>query len=290
VGQGRFDVKVEVDSRDEIGELAATFNDMAHELDAREKALRDAQAQLIQSEKLAAFGQLGAGIAHEVKNPLAGILGYVQLSLRKTEPDTALHNNLKVIEKETKRCRTIIDNLMKFARQEKVEMKPLGLNGVVEETAALVDHQLGMHGIRLEKELGQGLPAILGNANQLQQILLNLVLNAQQAMEGTQGKIRITTCRAEDGRAEVRISDTGPGIPKEIQARLFEPFFTTKPAGKGTGLGLSVTYGIVKDHKGEILVESEPGQGATFVLRFPAAQEDGNGARNGESGRHSSGG
>jgi signal transduction histidine kinase len=290
VGQGRFDVKVEVDTRDEIGDLAATFNDMASGLNSREKALKEAQAQLIQSEKLAAFGQLGAGIAHEVKNPLAGILGYVQLSLRKTEPDTVLHNNLKIIEKETKRCRTIIDNLLKFARQEKVEMKPVGLNGVVEETAALIDHQLGMHGIRLEKELAQGLPAILGNANQLQQILLNLVLNAQQAMEGTQGKIRITTDVAADGRAEVRISDTGPGIPKEIQARLFEPFFTTKPAGKGTGLGLSVTYGIVKDHNGEILVESEPGHGATFVIRFPAAREGGNGNGAGESGTHSANG
>ena len=281
VGHGRFDIQVEVDTRDEIGELAASFNDMASELDTREKALKEAQAQLVQSEKLAAFGQLGAGIAHEVKNPLAGILGYVQLSLRKTEPDTVLHNNLKVIEKETKRCRTIIDNLLKFARQERVEMKPLELNGVVEETAALVDHQLGMHGIRLEKELAQGLPAIFGNANQLQQILLNLVLNAEQAMEGKQGKIRITTGRTGEGRAEVRISDTGPGIPKEIQARLFEPFFTTKPAGKGTGLGLSVTYGIVKDHQGEILVESEPGQGATFILRFPGVKEGGNG--NGES-------
>jgi two-component system, NtrC family, sensor kinase len=160
----------------------------------------------------------------------------------------------------------------------------------VEETAALVDHQLGMHGIRLEKELARGLPAILGNANQLQQILLNLVLNAQQAMEGTQGKIRIATGVAADGRAEVRISDTGPGIPKEIQARLFEPFFTTKPAGKGTGLGLSVTYGIVKDHNGEIVVESEPGHGATFVIRFPAVREGGNGNGAGESDRHSENG
>jgi signal transduction histidine kinase len=109
-------------------------------------------------------------------------------------------------------------------------------------------------------------------------------------MEGTQGKIRITTDVAADGRAEVRISDTGPGIPKEIQARLFEPFFTTKPAGKGTGLGLSVTYGIVKDHNGEILVESEPGHGATFVIRFPAAREGGNGNGAGESGTHSANG
>jgi signal transduction histidine kinase len=149
-----------------------------------------------------------------------------------------------------------------------------------------------MHRIRLEKELARDLPAILGNANQLQQILMNLLLNAQQAMEGTGGKIRITTGRTGDGRAEVRVSDTGPGIPKEIQARLFEPFFTTKPAGKGTGLGLSVTYGIVKDHEGEILVESDPGQGATFILLFPPGQEgvNGNANGNGESGTRSANG
>jgi signal transduction histidine kinase len=284
VGHGRFDVKVDVESRDEIGTLASSFNEMASELNAREKALLAAQAQLIQSEKLAAFGQLGAGIAHEVKNPLAGILGYVQLSLRKVEPESPIHNNLKVIEKETRRCKTIIDNLLKFARQEKVAHEPIEVNRVAEDTAALVDHQLGMHQVRLEKALAESLPRVLGNANQLQQVLLNIILNAEQAMEGKPGTIRIETAGQEDGRVEIRVRDTGPGIPKEIQARLFEPFFTTKPAGKGTGLGLSVTYGIVKDHKGEILVESEPGQGATFIIRLPAVQPGesaGNGSRTG---------
>ena len=284
VGHGRFDVKVDVESRDEIGTLASSFNEMASELNAREKALLAAQAQLIQSEKLAAFGQLGAGIAHEVKNPLAGILGYVQLSLRKVEPESPIHNNLKVIEKETRRCKTIIDNLLKFARQEKVAHEPIEVNRVAEDTAALVDHQLGMHQVRLEKELAENLPRVLGTANQLQQVLLNIILNAEQAMEGKPGTIRIETAGQEDGRVEIRVRDTGPGIPKEIQARLFEPFFTTKPAGKGTGLGLSVTYGIVKDHKGEILVESEPGQGATFIIRLPAVQPGesaGNGSRTG---------
>ena len=270
VGQGRFDVKVDVESRDEIGTLASSFNEMAGELNAREKALLSAQAQLIQSEKLAAFGQLGAGIAHEVKNPLAGILGYVQLSLRKVEPESPLHGNLKIIEKETKRCKTIIDNLLKFTRQEKMDRMPVDVNEVIKDTSALVDHQLGMHQVRLEKSLAEGLPPILGNANQLQQVLLNLVLNAEQAMEGKPGVVRLETERMDGGWVEVRVRDTGPGIPKEIQSRLFDPFFTTKPAGKGTGLGLSVSYGIVRDHEGEIRVESEPGEGALFRIRFPA--------------------
>jgi signal transduction histidine kinase len=278
IGQGRFDVKVDVASRDEIGTLAASFNDMAAELSAREKALLESQAQLVQSEKLAAFGQLGAGIAHEVKNPLAGILGYVQLSLRKLEPESALHNNLKIVEKETKRCRTIIDNLLKFTRQEKVAQEPTDVNQVAEDTAMLVDHQLGMHRIRLEKALAEGLPRIVGNANQLQQVLLNIILNAEQAMEGNPGTVRIET-EGKDGMVEIRVRDTGPGIPKEIQAKLFDPFFTTKPAGKGTGLGLSVSYGIVKDHRGDILVRSEPGQGACFILRIPAMPDAGGAGR-----------
>lgn len=277
VGQGRFDVEVDVESRDEIGTLASSFNEMASELNAREKALLAAQAQLIQSEKLAAFGQLGAGIAHEVKNPITGILGYVQLSLRKVEPETPLHNNLKIIEKETRRCKAIIDNLLKFTRQEKAAREPVEVNRVAEDTAALVDHQLGMHQVRLEKDLAENLPRVLGNANQLQQVLLNIILNAEQAMEGKPGTIRIETAGREDGRVEIRVRDTGPGIPKEIQARLFEPFFTTKPVGEGTGLGLSVTYGIIKDHKGEVLVESEPGQGATFIIRLPQVQPERNG-------------
>ncbi len=274
IGRGRFDVHLDVDSRDEIGTLASSFNEMAAELSAREKALLESQAQLVRSEKLAAFGQLGAGIAHEVKNPLAGILGYVQLCLRKLDPENPIHANLKIVEKETKRCRTIIDNLLKFTRQEKVAMEAVDPNQVAEDTATLVDHQLGMHRIRLEKELAEDLPRIVGNANQLQQVLLNIILNAEQAMEGNPGTVRIET-EGKGDHVEIRVRDTGPGIPKEIQARLFEPFFTTKPAGKGTGLGLSVSYGIVKDHKGDIIVDSEPGKGACFILRIPAARAEG---------------
>lgn len=269
VGKGHFDIQVEPSSRDEIGELAQSFNRMASELNTRERALLEAQAQLVQSEKMAAFGQLGAGIAHEVKNPLAGILGYAQLSLRKVEPQNPLHGNLQIIEKETKRCRNIIENLLKFARQEKVAYQKLSVNQVVEDTAALMDHQMGIHQIRLEKELADGLPAVQGNANQLQQVLMNLLINAQQAMEGHPGRVTLSTKLSGADGVEIRVADTGPGIPAEIRHRLFDPFFTTKPAGKGTGLGLSVTYGIIKDHKGEIRVESEPGQGATFIILLP---------------------
>jgi len=274
VGKGDFDINVESsNSRDEIGELADSFNKMAYELDTRAKALHEAQSALIQSEKLAAFGQLGAGIAHEVKNPLAGILGFAQLSLRKVEKDNPLHKNLLTIEKETKRCKAIIDNLLKFARQEKVAFDLTNINDVVEESIAIMDHQLGIHKVKVEKELAVDLPQIMSNGNQIQQILMNFMLNSEQAMNGEPGLITFTTHLLNESTLELRIQDNGPGIPEDIQAKIFDPFFTTKPAGKGTGLGLSVSYGIIKDHKGDIRVESAPGEGTTFVITFPIAGE-----------------
>jgi signal transduction histidine kinase len=134
---------------------------------------------------------------------------------------------------------------------------------------AIVDHQLGLQKVRLETEFASGLPRIMGNANQIQQVLLNLMINAQQAMNSEPGLVRISTRMMDSKEVEIRVSDTGSGIPKEIQSKIFEPFFTTKPTGKGTGLGLSVSYGIVKDHKGNISVESEMGKGTTFVIVFP---------------------
>ena len=271
VGQGNFGIQVTPSSNDEIGELASSFNQMTDELHSREIALNKAQEQLVQSEKMAAFGQLGAGIAHEVKNPLAGILGYAQLSLRKVEKETLIYKNLLVIEKETKRCSKIIESLLKFARQEKYTPEMVDVNQVIEDAAAIVDHQLGINKVQLEKELASGLPHIMGNANQIQQVLMNLMINAQQAMEGTPGVVRLSSQLLPAGQVELRVSDNGPGMSEEVRTRLFEPFFTTKPAGKGTGLGLSVSYGIIKEHRGGIQIESEPGQGATFIITLPVA-------------------
>ena len=274
IAKGSFDVHVKVDSRDEIGALAGSFNQMAAELDTREAALQEAQAQLVQSEKMAAFGQLGAGIAHEVKNPLAGILGCAQLSLRKVEKDTVIEKNLQLIEKETRRCKSIIENLLRFARQERAAMQPIPINPVVVDAVAIVSHQLGMAQVDLQQDLAQELPEVHGNANQLQQVLMNLMMNAQQAMEGEPGTVTVSTAAGESGQVEIRVADTGPGIPPENREKLFEPFFTTKPGGKGTGLGLSVSFGIVQDHGGEISVDSTPGEGATFVITLPMLDQE----------------
>jgi signal transduction histidine kinase len=273
VAKGNFEIHVEMKSLDEIGLLASSFNQMASELKTREVALKEAQVALIQSEKMAAFGQLGAGIAHEVKNPLTGILGYAQISMRKLEPGSPLYQNIEIIEKETKRCRTIIENLLKFACQEKVKYDPIDINMVVVDAIKIVEHQLAINKVKLEKDIYPGLPRIIGNSNQLQQVLMNLLINAQQAMEGCSGTIKVSTHLSELGKIEILVSDNGPGIPKGMQAKIFEPFFTTKPTGKGTGLGLSVSYGIVKEHRGDIHVESEPGNGAAFVITLPVQNQ-----------------
>jgi signal transduction histidine kinase len=269
VASGNFNIQVEVGGRDELRSLSDSFNQMASELQKREGALKAAQSALIQSEKMAAFGQLGAGIAHEVKNPLAGIMGYAQLAQRKIDPESPVARHLAIIEKETKRCKVIIENLLRFARQEKTAFMPTDLNRVILDAVTIVDHQLTLNHVKIERTLSETLPKVNGNDNQLQQVCINLMINAQQAMpEG--GTVHLTT-RAIPPYVEIRVSDTGIGIPKENLKKIFEPFFTTKPVGTGTGLGLSVSYGLIKDHSGQILVESEEGKGTTFTLLIPEA-------------------
>ena len=245
---------------------------MASELELREKALQDTQVALVQSEKMAAFGQLGAGIAHEVKNPLAGILGLTQLCLLEAEQETTQFKNLSLIEKETKRCKTIIDNLLKFSRQEKVAFDMIDVNRVALDTIAIISHQLGINQIKLLQELTPELPPVYGNANQIQQVLLNLMINAQQALGGMPGTIKLATSRLDMKTIKIQVTDDGPGIPEDVQSKIFEPFFTTKPVGQGTGLGLSVSYGIVKTHKGNIDIQSEPGKGTMFTILLPTAE------------------
>jgi two-component system NtrC family sensor kinase len=269
VGKGEFEVSVSSTSSDEIGTLSRSFNQMTDELREREVKLSGANAALVQSEKLAAFGQLGAGIAHEVKNPLAGILGYAQLTLRKLDEDSPFRKNLNIIETETRRCTDIISNLLQFARQESTVMMPTEINAVVEAALQIVDHQLGVNNVKIKKELASDLPSCESNANQLQQAIINFAINAQQAMGSDGGSLILRTHSATGGDVVIEIEDDGPGIPDDIKAKIFEPFFTTKPAGEGTGLGLSVTYGIIKDHGGDIGIEDVPGGGTRFVVSLP---------------------
>lgn len=291
VAEGDFDVAVDVQSRDEIGTLSDAFNRMVSELNDRERKIEAANAALLHSQKMAAIGQLSAGIAHEIKNPLAGIQGYAQLSMRKLDEDNPVRKYAEIIEKETKRCVQIIGNLMKFARQDEVTYvyEPLNLNTIIRETLPTVEQQLKENKVGLDMKLARDLPVIKGNADQLKQVLLNFIINAQQAMEGgppqsrfgEQGRIEVMT---EGNAAEgvvLEVSDNGPGIPEDIRNKIFDPFFTTKETGKGTGLGLSVTHGIVEDHNAKISVKSSPGQGTTFTVRFPVLEDGDAGAASG---------
>ena len=272
IAKGNFDVNVAIKSSDEIGELSTSFNDMADELKEREASLKKAQYALVQSEKMAAVGTLSAGLAHEVKNPLSAVLGYAQLSKRKlTNPD-ALKGYLDTIELETRRCSDIIGNLMQFSRLEKGEHSQIFVNDVITKSAAIVDHQLSLKNVHISCELGENIPAISGNANQLQQVLMNLMINAQQAIGDGGGKVRIVSF--DNGESVmITVLDTGPGIDEDMAAKIFEPFFTTKPAGEGTGLGLSVTYGIIQDHGGDISVARAENGGAKFVIKLPLNTE-----------------
>jgi signal transduction histidine kinase len=276
VGQGNFDVQVDVSTHDEVAQLARSFNTMAGNLRERDARLRETNVQLVQSEKMAAVGQLSAGLAHEVKNPLAGILGFAQLTRRSLDNPEKISKNLDVIERETRRCTDIISNLMHFSRQEPGERLATNINDAVALAIGLVDHQLGLQRIRIEKELGSYLPFVFSNANQLQQVVMNLLINAQQAMAPAGGTVKIRTRTAGD-KVLIEVEDSGPGVPAELRSRIFEPFYTTKRAGQGTGLGLSVSYGIVRDHGGSISVDDAPGGGARFTIALPARPDLGPG-------------
>ncbi|RMG19175.1 MAG: HAMP domain-containing protein [Deltaproteobacteria bacterium] len=273
IGQGHFDTEVPRARGAEMRALAEAFRAMQQGLKAREARIREAQEALIQTEKMSALGQLAAGITHEVKNPLAGIIGFAQLCQRISEapPETPLGKNLRLIEQEGKRAKGILDNLLAFARPEAAERERLDPGRLLEEATALVAHQLRLGKVEVATEIEPHLPPILGNANQLKQVLMNLMLNARDAMQPKGGRLELRAVRGDDGRVVWEVKDEGHGIREEDQPKLFTPFFSTKEKGKGTGLGLSVSYGIVEAHGGEMRVWSQVGVGTVFFVYLPAA-------------------
>ncbi|MBK7860835.1 MAG: HAMP domain-containing protein [Archangiaceae bacterium] len=272
IAHGELGAEVEMKSTAEIGSLAESFNQMSRELARRSEELDQKNQQLVQSEKMSAIGELSAGLAHEVKNPMVGIVGFAQLGQESTSLDEA-REYFALIDSDAQRANGILQNLLEFARPPDVEQEVLEFNQVVQGAVRLTAHQLQLNGVRMHVEYADGLPKIRGNGNQLRQVLLNLLMNASQAMEGALEKHLYVQTKGGDAGAQVSVRDVGPGIAPEAQARIFEPFFTTKPRGKGTGLGLSVSRSIIEAHRGEIRVESELGKGATFFIRLPSADE-----------------
>jgi PAS domain S-box-containing protein len=237
--------------------------------------LRAARSHLVQAEKLTALGEVVSGVAHELNNPLAGVLGYAQLLMRGPMEGRQQRAVERIFE-SAMRCQKIVQNLLAFSRRYPSEKKYLGLNGLVEKTLDLKDYDLKVSRIRVVRNLQEDLPRTMLDFNQTQQVLLNLINNAQQAMATHRGEGALTIMTRDiGGMIQVRVSDDGPGIPRENLPRIFDPFFTTKPVGEGTGLGLSISYGIVRDHGGRIWAESEPGRGTTMVVELPVRREAG---------------
>ncbi len=237
--------------------------------DVTERA--ELERQLVQADKLSSIGLLAAGVAHEVNTPLAVISTYSQMLAKQVNGDEQKSKLLEKISKQTFRASEIVNSLLNFSRTSSTEYVEVDLNKVIRETISLIEHQLEKSRVNVTLQLDATLPGVKGNAGKLQQIFLNLFLNARDAMENG-GKLSIQTS-LQEGRARVVVSDDGQGISTANLARIYDPFFTTKAAKKGTGLGLSVTYGIVREHGGTIEVESQPGEGASFQLEFPLARK-----------------
>ncbi|MGQ9631469.1 MAG: ATP-binding protein [bacterium] len=228
------------------------------------------QEQILQMEKLSAVGGLVAGVAHELNNPLTGVMGFAQLLLMEPDLREDVKEDIRKIYREGDRARRIVQNLLAFARKHKPEKRLVDVNHLIENTLELQSYEARANNIRVVKNLDRELPMILADPNQLQQVFLNITSNAYQAMLLRDGERCLTvTTRREGGEIEISFSDTGPGIPRENLKRIFDPFFTTKEVGEGTGLGLSVSYGIIREHGGTITVKSWEGEGATFTILLP---------------------
>ena len=232
------------------------------------------EEQLQISEKMASIGLLAAGVAHEVNTPLTGISSFTQMLLQQAEPEDPRTKVLEKIERQTFRAAKIVNGLLNLARPAQVDSGPIDLHAVVNDVLSLLEHQLRNSSIQVRKELLPTSAIVQGTEYKLQQVFLNLFLNARDAMPRG-GWLTIATSVRNDGMAVIEVSDTGSGIPPDQLSRIYDPFFTTKEIGKGTGLGLSITYGIVQEHGGAITCDSVVGQGTRFVLSLPMASAKG---------------
>ncbi|GBC60764.1 PAS domain-containing sensor histidine kinase [Desulfonema ishimotonii] len=237
----------------------------------RTEALARSEKQIAQADKLASIGQLSSGIAHEINNPLGVILGYTQLLLRDETPGSQKHDDLKTIEKHVKSCKTIVEDLLHFARSSKPRKEDIDIHKVIDDVLNFIRHRAKSDRLHIEKDYGSNIPPMFMDEKKINQVLINLMMNARHAT-GNEGTIRITT-RSDPSVSRVFISirDTGYGIEEKNLSRIFDPFFTTKPTGEGTGLGLAVSYGIIKNHGGDIRAESTPGNGAVFTIILPVS-------------------
>jgi len=275
LAHGNLDARADVTSNDELRELAESFNAMASALKKRDEQLKAfAQNRIMESERLAMIGQLAAGVAHELNNPLQGIVAYSHLLLEKAPDDDPMRSSLQKIVTQADRSKDIIRGLLDFSRQTKPQKMMSNINHILLECLSLVEKQPLFHNIEIEKDFVGNLPLISVDPSQIQQVFMNMIINAAEAMEGN-GRLTLETrFDPVDKTVDVIFTDTGHGIREEDMPQLFDPFFTTKEVGHGTGLGLAISYGIVRKHRGTITVESEIGKGTTFIISLPETVEE----------------
>ena len=278
IAGGNLEATVEVNSNDELGDLADTFNVMALSLKQRDDQLKEyTKSKIMETERLALVGQLAANVAHELNNPLQGIVTYSHLLLEKMPKDATESKEASYLERivtQANRCRDIIRGLLDFSRQRKPDTTVCDLNAVVEECLTFVENQASFQNIKIVENFDSNLPMTIADPSQMQQVFLNMIINAAEAMD-EDGTLTVETHHNTDlNTIDISIKDTGYGIPEENFKKLFDPFFTTKEVGHGTGLGLAISYGIIKEHGGDILVESKVGEGSTFLIRLPLEEEE----------------
>lgn len=271
IAKGNYNIKISISAKDELGYLCRTFNTMANAILERDNMLKeDTQNQIVQSEKLASLGKLAAGIAHEINNPLTGVLTYSSLLLEDLK-NTEYREDLETIVNETLRCRKIVREILNFARETRIDKETASINQIINETLSILEKHVSFHNIQIIKELAEPMPSTEVDINQIKSVINNLALNAADAMPDG-GTLNIKTAfNASAGNIVIEVADTGTGIPEENLGKIFDPFYTTKQTGYGTGLGLAVTYGVIKRHNGTITVQSELGKGTTFTITLPVA-------------------
>jgi len=253
----------------EVEALTSAFNRLQQAVRERR---RENQEKLLRSDRLAAIGQLAAGVAHEINNPLGSILLFTRLVMKESAADGRVRENLDRIEKETKRCQSIVQGLLDFARQREPNVESVDINELLAMTLEFFERQSSFKNVEVVRRFKSRLPHIQADLLQLQQVFMNIIINALDAMDGC-GRLTLETTDENAGDCvEIRISDTGCGIAPDTIGRIFDPFFTTKEAGRGTGLGLSVSYGIIQAHHGDIRVVSAPGAGSAFTIALPKSE------------------
>jgi len=277
VAQGNLDARVDINSmsNDELGEMGDAFNAMTYALEERDEKLRElTQSRIRRSERLALIGKLSADIAHELNNPLQGIVTYSHLILEHMPEEHPDIRFVKVIVTQANRCREIIRGLLDFARQREPDRSPNDINTVLQDTVTLLENQALFLNIQIEMALDPELPLAVIDPSQMERVFMNMIINAAEAMEG-QGNLTLTTeFDPMEEQIIIFVSDTGNGINEDDMQKIFDPFFTTKEVGQGTGLGLALSYGIIREHEGSIAVESEVSKGTTFIVRLPASLEE----------------